>query len=78
MHVGIFSLNHYKSVVWGYLTFSTNEAEVANGWTQAPHHHHAELAEGKNIYYDGPNYMTWFVIYDMYYLCTSTYEQANI
>ena len=68
MHVGIFSSNHYKSIVWGYLRFNTNKAKEANVWTQAPQHHHAELAEGRIIYYDELNNTTWLVIYDMYYL----------
>ena len=54
------------------LRFNTNKAEEANGWTQAPQHHHAELAEGRITYYAELNNMTWLVICDMYYSCTST------
>ena len=60
-----------------YLRFNTNKAEEANGWTQAPQHHHAELAEGRIIYCDEPNNTTWLIICDMHDSCTSTWEQAE-
>ena len=58
MHLGIFSSNHYKSIVWGGLGLNTNKAKEATGQTQAPQHHHAELAEGWIRYCDEPNNMT--------------------